>query len=185
MYSLSNVGMSYPGLNTSSKVHLFKTICQPTLLYGIDCISMSEKCIQNIQSTQGGIMKQVCGLSKRSHHSAMVQALEITNTSTLISESTKSLFKRICSADSPTRDVCIYFMNLFISSHVLIPGTLIDRIVKMGISPTSLLQSYVKYSSRENTADGVVDSLRAMLYCDNYIKPWSNEYLLVKLLTRF
>ena len=32
MFSLSNIGMSYPGLNTNSKVHLYKTICQPTLM---------------------------------------------------------------------------------------------------------------------------------------------------------
>ena len=184
VYSLSNIGMSYPGLNTASKVHLFKSICQPTLMYGTECLDLNTKCINSIQSAQGSVMKQVCGLGKRSHHSAILQALEITHASTHINDSTKSLFKRICSTDSPTRDVCIYFMNLFIVDRVLVPGTLIDRIVKMGISPTSLLQSNVKQSSQTFTADGLVDSLRAMLYNDNYIKPWSNEYLLVKLLTR-
>ncbi len=34
------------------------------------------------------------------------------------------------------------------------------------------------------TANGIVDSLRTLLYEDNYLKPWSNEYLLVKLLTK-
>ncbi len=36
MYSLSNDGMYHPGLNTTNKVHLFKTICKPTLMYGVD-----------------------------------------------------------------------------------------------------------------------------------------------------
>ena len=57
----------------------------------------------------------------------------------------------------------------------LIPGTIIDRIVGMGISPSSLLSD--KCSSHKYLpADGLVDSLRAMLLSDNYIKTWSNEY---------
>ena len=184
VYSMSNVGMPYPGLNTNSKVHLFKTICQPTLMYGVESLDLSNKCVNSIQSTQGCIMKQVCGLSKRSRHSAILQALDITPASVYINDSTKSLFSRICTTDSPTRDLCIYFMNLFIVDNVLVPGTLVDRIVKMGISPTSLLCSKVKHSSHQYTPDGLVDSLRAMLYNDNYIKPWSSEYLMVKLLTR-
>ena len=49
----------------------------------------------------------------------------------------------------------------------------------MGTSPSSLLSD--KCSSHKYLhADGPVDSLRAMLLRDNYIKPWSNEYMLVK-----
>ncbi len=184
VYSLSNVGMCYPGLNSDSKVRLFKSICQPTLMYGTDCLALSNTCIERIQSTQGGIMKQVCGLGKRSRHSAMLQALDITPASVYINDNVKSLFSRICTHDSPTRDLCIYFMKLFIVKDMLIPGTLIERIVKLGISPTSLLSSNVNHSNKHYATDGLVDSLRAILYSDNYIKPWSNEYLLVKLLTR-
>ena len=176
--------MSYPGLNTASKVHLFKSICQPTLMYGAECLALNNKNINSIQSAQGSIMKQVCGLGKRSHHSDLLQALEITHSCTHINDRIKSLFTRICTTDSPTRDMCIHFINLFIVDRVLVPGTLIDRIVKMGVSPISLLQSNVRNSSQVYVADGLVDSLRALLYNDNYIKPWSNEYLLVKLLTR-
>jgi len=27
MFSISNIGMSYPGLNTESNIHLYKAIC--------------------------------------------------------------------------------------------------------------------------------------------------------------
>ena len=65
----------------------------------------------------------------------------------------------------------------------VIPGTITDIIVGMDISPSSLLSD--KCSNHKYLpADGLVDSLRAMLLSDNYIKPWSNEYILVKLLTR-
>ena len=162
VYSLSNVGMCYPGLNTVSKVHLYKTICQPTLMYGSECLAINDKCVNGMQSAQGSIMKQVCGLGKRSRHSALLQALDIPH----------------------ARDVCIHFINLFITESLIVPGTLIARIVKMGISPTSLLQCNNKRSSQTKVNDGLVDSLSAILYNDNYIKPWSTEYLLVKLLTR-
>ena len=184
VYSLSNVGMCYPGLNTVSKVHLYKTICQPTLMYGSECLAINDKCVNGMQSAQGSIMKQVCGLGKRSHHSALLQALDIPHASTYINDNVKSLFTRVCSTDSPTRDVCIHFINLFITESLIVPGTLIARIVKMGISPTSLLQCNNKRSSQTKVNDGLVDSLSAILYNDNYIKPWSTEYLLVKLLTR-
>jgi len=76
--------MSYPGLNTNSKFHLYKTICLPVLLYGVDCLSVSVNNVSKIQSAQGNITKYVCGLSKRSHHSNFLQALGITGVNTLL-----------------------------------------------------------------------------------------------------
>ena len=38
MYSINTIGMAYPGLNTLSKTHLYKTICKPTLMYGIESL---------------------------------------------------------------------------------------------------------------------------------------------------
>ena len=125
----------------------------------------------------------LCGLGKRSRHSALLQALDRPHASTYIHHNVKSLFTHVCSTGSPTRDVCIHFINLFITESLIIAQTLIARIFKIGISPTSLLQCN-KRSSQTKATDGLVDSLSAILYNDNYIKPWSTEYLLVKLLTR-
>ena len=175
--------MAYPGLNTLSKTHLYKTICKPTLMYGIESLNISNKCVKELQSTQGFIMKQVCGLSKRSHHSGLLQAVKVESANVYINNATKTLFWRLCATDSTTRNLCIHFLNKYIMHGTLIPGTIIDRIVGMGVSPSSLLSD--KCSSHNYLpADGLVDSLRVMLLSDNYIKPWSNEYMLVKLLTR-
>ena len=38
-----------------------------------------KKHINNLNSAQGFIIKNVCGLSKRSHHSAVLQALDIVS----------------------------------------------------------------------------------------------------------
>ena len=140
--------------------------------------------IDNVQATQGRIMKHVCGLGKRSRHSALLQALGISNAGNVISECTKSLFNRICSTDSPTRDLCFYFINLYVYKGILFPGTLVHRLVNLGVSPSSLVLSYSKSSSQYICDNGLVDSLRVILFDGNYVKPWSNEYLLVKLLTK-
>ena len=88
--------------------------------------------------------------------------------------------------DSPTRNLCAYFIDLFVTQNILIPGTLVNRFVDMGISPASLIFPGCTNSSQPSyTADGLVDSLRFMLYNDNYIQPSGlTQYLLAKLLTK-
>ena len=88
MYSLNSIGFCYPGLNTSSKVHLYKTICHPTLSYGMDSLNVKNKCIKQLESTQGCVIKQVCGLNKRAHHSSLLRALDIESVKTCIDKST-------------------------------------------------------------------------------------------------
>ncbi len=78
----------------------------------------------------------------------------------------------------------MYLLSLYISTNISIPGNSVDRLIQMGISPSSLLNAYVKPSRQFETANGIVDSLITLLYEDNYLKPWSNEYLLVKLVTK-
>jgi len=95
--------------------------------------------VGKIQSAQGNIMKYVCGGSKRSHHSNCLQALGITGANTMLNEYNKSLFTRIFQNDSPTRNLCVYCIDLFVTQTILIPGTLVNRIVDMGISPASLI----------------------------------------------
>ena len=68
MYSLNSIGMCYPGLNSVSKSHLYKSICLPTLCFDLESINITDKCMKTLESTQGGIMKQACGLSKISRH---------------------------------------------------------------------------------------------------------------------
>ena len=184
MFSLSSVGMSYPGLNTDSKVNLYNTVISPTLMYGLECINLKSKDTARVQSTQGTIMKYVCGIGKRSHHTVLLQALGISNAENVIADRSKSLFSRICKNDSPTRDLCLYFTKLYIRDNVTIPGTLVSRLIANGVSPTSILCGTGGVRACEPPADGVVDSLSSILFHENYIKPWSNEYLLAKLLTR-
>jgi len=124
-------------------------------------------------------MIYVCCLSKISHHSNFLQALGITDANTLLNEYNKFLFTLYLYLPF------IYILYLLVTQNILTPGTLVNRIVDMGISPASLIFPSCTNSSQSSyTADGVVDSLRFNIYNDNYTKPWSNEYLLVKHLTK-
>ena len=129
MYSLNSIGFCYPGLNTSSKVHLYRTICHPTLIYGMDSLNNNNKCIKQLESTQGGIIKQVCGLNKRAHHSSLLRALEVEPVKTGIDKSTILLYNRLCVVDSPTRNLCIFMLRDYVSHNKLIPGSILQRIV--------------------------------------------------------
>jgi len=68
-FGLAGMGFCYPGSHTSVKEHLWKTICAPTLTYGMEAISMPKKSLREVESTQGTIMKTCLGLPKWHHHS--------------------------------------------------------------------------------------------------------------------
>jgi len=60
--------MCYPGVMSDTTPYLFPTICQPTLLYGLDAVDLNNNMIKTLENAQGGIMKRVCDIPKRSHH---------------------------------------------------------------------------------------------------------------------
>ena len=68
----------------------------------------------------------------------------------------------------PTKKLCVYFIDLFVTQTILTPGTLVNRIVAMGSSPASPIFPVCTNSSQP-TDDGLIDSLRSMLYNYNYI----------------
>ena len=63
MYALSNSGMRYPGLSSSTKSHLFRSVCQPTLMYGVECLIVTSKNINDLNSAQGSVTMYVAGVS--------------------------------------------------------------------------------------------------------------------------
>ena len=184
-YGLGNSGMAYPGLATDVKSHLWRTICDPVLSYGIECISLGKKHWDCLQSLQGQCIKKFMGLSKRSRHSNLLKALSITNIAVTCKNNSISLLKRIMSINTPTNDLCDYLIERYYTHKTLYPKTLVGRVIQMGISPLELICDRT-VSSRANSAsdDGHIDSLRYLVSEENYIKPWSAEYKLVQLLTR-
>ena len=84
IFRLTSIGMSYPGLRADAKAYIWNSVGAPALLYAIECIPLSISQSNHIKYVQGSIIKKVIGFSKRSHHSPLVHALDISTTEELI-----------------------------------------------------------------------------------------------------
>ncbi len=68
-------------------------------------------------------------------------------------------------------------------------GTLLERVILSGASPMNILcqnEDASCFSARqryEKGSNGIVDTMQTLLLHDNFIKPWSADYNLLRLLT--
>ena len=184
VFKFSTAGSLYPGLNCEVKTHLWNTINCPVLTYGLETIHISKTELEELQSTQGTIVKRGLGLSKRSHYHRVLQACSITPIEQVIANNTVRLYHNIFQCDTPAK----VFQSLLLASYILTgkaeSGTLIDRVIKAGYSPLNVILSKPKFKQNTANEDGLVDSLRQLLHHENYQKPWSLEHLLSNLLTK-
>ena len=182
-YSLRDVGLSYPGSSVEVKGYLWKSICQPVLLYGIETLNISSSTMQKLESQQGSLIKQCLGLSKRQRSSSLLQALEVRKIEDRLKQFSAALLKRIFQVNSPALELNAFFYSTYALSGSVIPGTLLARIVSLGLSPTVCMFSRyrnIKYDDQ----DGIVDSLRDLIRHENFLKPYSEEHVLTSLLTK-
>lgn len=182
-YSLQQHGLSYPGLGSFTKSLLFKTCCQPVLFYGCEALNLSNADLQSLDSCQGCLVKHFCGVGKRNRHSALLRALNIGSTHDIIERSTVRLFKRLCNVNSPLQKLLFHCLALYIHNGVLIQGTIVERLVGLGLSPTNVL-FFNEGIDCNVVSDGVVDSLRGILVSENFNVRTSAEHLLLDMLTR-
>ena len=73
--------------------------------------------------------------------------------------------------ESPARRLMQHLLSRFIFYCKTVPGTLLDRVVSMGESPTKRTfnpQHVPKTSVPNNVNDGLVDSIRHLLFTDNF-----------------
>ena len=184
-FGLGDIGMVYPGLDTNTKCYLWNTMCAPTLLYGAECIKISDPSMRRMESIQGCLIKQCLGLGKRHRHSNLLKALDIKTIESLVAQRSRSLYSRIFNIDSPARDLNLFFLESYITTGKTFPGTLCHNIVKQGSSPVALALGLKPNRAKHHTDEnGIVDSLRFLVFHENFIKPYKEEHLLVSLLTR-
>jgi len=76
-FGLQGSGISYPGLGSDVKAHLWHTMCCPKLTYGTDCVEISSKSPNKMESLQGTrTVKRCIGVPKVNHHT-ILHSLEI------------------------------------------------------------------------------------------------------------
>ena len=89
--------------------------------------------------------------------------------------------------NSPVLSLQSKFLSSYLNTGELINGTILHKIVSHGYDPLEVIFCDKKFnnpSCNSTTENGIVHSLRQLIFDDNYIKPWSEEYFLTKLLTK-
>lgn len=178
-YGLSHAGMLNPGLQPSVKAHLWNSVCRPSMLYGCNAVNISPADLKSLESEQGTLVKRCLRLGKRSRHSALLCALGIERIQDTLMKLTAGLMERILQVDSVCRELYLTLYSKSLPSRVPVPGTVLARAHKWGIP--ALLPASPNIQMR---SDGVVDSLKQLLCHEHFLKPFSDEYVLIRLLTR-
>ena len=179
-YALLPAGITSPGLHPDLKARLWKTACQPVALYGCEAIPLRPTDIRALDSLQGELVKKSIGIGKRSHHSALLRALHIDRMEEIILRRNIQLQRVILATDSPARRLALFLAAQALASDEPAQRTLSARLHIAGISVLLPDAPVVD----DPAPDGTVDSLRNLLWHEHFIKPYSNELTLVRLLTR-
>lgn len=182
-FSLGEIGMTNHRVTPDVKSHLWRTICSPTLSYGIECLNISPTELKRLESFQGTLVKNCIGIGKRSHSSSLLSAMQIPSVYDILKQRTMSLLYNICQVPGPASDLCLELACQYVRTGKCVPGTLIARVVGFGESPIHVMLQKVKMSPTF-ISDGIVDSIKSMLCHINFIKPHSAEKDLVRLLTK-
>ena len=141
--------------------------------------------MRQVEKAQSSTVKRLLGFPLRSHHSNILRALNLSKVQSRIDKATLSLWYRIFQVDSPTRLLCAKLLSDFVLYDYSVPGTLIDRIIKMKLSPVKcLFRRVIPNVIEEAHHDGVVESLRFLILHDNFIKPYSSEHIIASLLSK-
>ena len=162
----------YPGATRDVQAYLYKCICHPTLTYGLECMGSTAIQMRRLESAQGKLIKQSLGLSKLFHNTALLKALNIEKIEDIVNINVLSLYNRIFKVESPSRRLMQHLLSRFICCGETVPGTLLDRVVSMGKSPSKRAFNYQHVPESSATNDGLVDSIRHLLFTDNFTKPY-------------
>jgi hypothetical protein len=178
--------MAYPGATSDVKSYLWKSVCAPVLMYGMDSVPITKSNIKKLDTTQGNLVKQAMGLSKRAHTTELLLSLGINRISDVLNRNVLSLYSRVFKVNTPLQDLTLHFLSQYITHNIIVPGTLIDHLLGMGLSPTScVFDENPKTLFRTEPVDnGHVDSIRSLIFHEHFIKPYSEEHSLVYLLTK-
>ena len=95
MCGLASIGYCYPGLSTEVKVHLWKTVGLPSLLYGMENLELRAKDLREPEKLQSSIVKRTTGLPLRCHHTHLLNAVNGQKPNFYIQNSLLSLWNRI------------------------------------------------------------------------------------------
>ena len=150
----------------------------------METVTLSETLTRELESLQGFLIKRSLGLSKYSHHTKLLQAMNIPSVGDTIKLMTVSLWKRTFKVDSPLRNLCLFFISKYIATGISHPGTLTGRIIQLGLSPIATALTSSRLHIPQRNEDGAIDSLRRLIMENDFNNRESLTHRLVALLVR-
>ena len=94
------------------------------LLYEICYLKLADK--STLNSAEGGIIKQMGWLINSFRHTSRLRAMNLDNVSTVIGNYTYK--------SSPTKIFCYQLLSEYIETGIIIPSTIVDKVLKIGFS---------------------------------------------------
>ena len=198
IFQYVSAGMSYPGLSTDVKLELWEKVGLPTLLYGSDVFNINKSQMKRIDATQSNIIKQVLGFRKRSLNSHLLESVGLNRIRIHFQDKVKSLLYKASLLNGQYSDLCRFMISKFIVTGATCKSTLIDRLVSCNLSPlqiymsqlpcndcdrpTSSSNSNVSNDSHKVLHDGVLDSLRYLVFHKEFNKLGFVEHTLARLM---
>ena len=122
--------MAYPGAKSDVKAYLWKFVCAPLLIYGMDGIPINKNNIKTPDTIQGNLVKQAMELSKRVHTTELL--LSFNYKYNVLNTNIASLYNRIFKISTPLQDLMTQFLSHYITRIMVIPGTVIDNVLCLG-----------------------------------------------------
>ena len=150
----------------------------------MDSILINKSELAKLEAFQGQCTKSAIGVGKRSHHSNLLSALDIPTLANVIAHYNLSLLYRICQTDTPARYIFLYMLKDYVVTGRIISGTLIARIIDLGISPVRAAFNKIIIDP-QLPENGITDSIYALLSSENILRSrGSLEREFLQLLTR-
>lgn len=182
-YSLQNAGLCKNGLNIDTSMHVWSTICQSTLSYGCEAVSLWKQNVRDLDKLQGKLVKCLIGIGWTYRSTPLLKALSIKKMNNIVFMQNINLLRNILKNSSAARNLNLYFIN----NNKNMPGTLYSRVKNISddfhinfhntIFTDSNLNKYFHIIPKSGE-DGLVDSLRGLLL------PTVRDREMIKLLLR-
>ena len=168
-YGLQCAGLCARGVATTVSAHMFNVAIQPILTYGCTTLNFTRSSGKELDKVQAKLLKSALGLPKFCHNTPLLQALKVKNIDNLL-QVQLSLIRNALLNKSKART---FYLHMFKhgTSHtdkkLLLRYLEICNTHRVSLTRYVFDEHYASKCERQIYAvpqDGVVDSIRSLLY---------------------
>ena len=169
-YGLQCAGLCAGGVAPTVSAHMFNVTIQPILTYGCTTMNFTLSSVKELDKVQAKLLKSALGLPKFCHNTPLLQALKVKKIDNLLQVQQLSLIRNALLNKSKART---FYLHMFKHRTSHTDKNLLSRCLEICNAHRVSLTRYVfdeNYASKCKRQiyavpqDGVVDSIRSLLY---------------------